>query len=199
MSMQIKVTTPLKATPTAYDSQANAQQQRQVADIQLQEAVSYQPAESSEQASVYDSKGHVYNKLAIEQLKADAETKYADLINTVRSMLEKQGLTYKDVQKALAKGKELVVTIDEDTRVKAREAVGENGFFGVKETANRIIDFARNISGDNTAKYRQLVNAIKQGFDAAKEVMGGKLPEISEQTYQAVMDGLENWKNGELK
>lgn len=195
--MKIKITAPVQATRKAYDRQVDAQQKKQIASTKLQEAVRYQPSNNSKQASAYDSKGHVYNNLAIEKLKADAETKYTDLINTVRSMLEKQGLTFKDVQKALAKGKELNITIDEDTRVKAREAVGENGFFGVKETANRIIDFARNISGDNTAKYRQLVSAVKQGFEAAKEIMGGELPEISKQTYQAVMDGLENWKNGE--
>ncbi|MCK8060000.1 MULTISPECIES: hypothetical protein [unclassified Fusibacter] len=164
-------------------------------------AVAYTPSAPEELGSSYDKKGHVINQTKIDELKAEAEQAYSSLIEAVKSMIERQGLKYEDVLKAVAKsketGEEVLIEVDDEMRAEAQAAIAEDGYHGVKQTSERIIEFAKTISGGNPDKYDQLVSAIKDGFDAAKEAFGGELPEISQQTYDAVMEGLDAWKNGD--
>lgn len=138
-----------------------------------------------------------YDGKKIEALKASVDAKLSQLRDTVKQMIERQGLKFEDVLEAINSGKldEIKVEIDEETRLKAQEEISEDGFWGVKQTSERILEFAKTISGGDKSKYDLLKNAIAEGFEKAREAFGGELPEISEQTYKAVMEGLEAWKN----
>lgn len=155
-------------------------------------AVVYTP-NGEEVVRGYEKHAHIYNKPKIEAMKADAERSMQGLIDAVRSMVEKQGLVYQDVLKAVKDGKEVVVKIDDETRAKAQAAIADDGEWGVAKTSERIIDFAKSLAGDDKSKYEALVAAIKEGFEAAKSAFGGELPEISQKTYDAVMKGLQEW------
>jgi hypothetical protein len=48
-------------------------------------------------------------------------------------------------------------------------------------------------AGGDTEKFDQIKAAIEKGFEMAKETLGGTLPEISMDTYDAVMEKLDNW------
>ncbi len=112
----------------------------------------------------------------------------------VRSMIEKQGGNVNEILKALANGEEVNIEIDAETRQSAQEAISEEGYWGVKQTSERILEFAKTISGGDKSKIDTLIGAFKEGFEAAKEAFGGVLPEISQQTYDKVMEGFEAWK-----
>ncbi len=155
-------------------------------------AIVYTPSES-DPVRGYEKNAHVYNKQKIEALKADAERSFQSLRDTVKAMLEKQGLVYEDVLKAVKEGKKVEVKVDEATQAQAQAAIAEDGHWGVKKTAERIIEFAKTISNDNPQLYDKLVASIKEGFEAAKSAFGGELPEISQKTYEAVMAGLDEW------
>ena len=73
----------------------------------------------------------------------------------------------------------------------AQELVAEDGYFGVEKTSQRIVDFAINAFGNDPAKLTQMKDAIEKGFKEAAKVFGDKLPEISHQTYDAVMEKLD--------
>lgn len=75
----------------------------------------------------------------------------------------------------------------------ATELVSEDGYFGVEKTAQRIVDFAINAFGGDATKLTQMKDAIDKGFKDAADVFGGELPEISHQTYAAVMDKLDEF------
>ncbi len=75
----------------------------------------------------------------------------------------------------------------------AGDLVSEDGYFGVDKTSQRIVDFAINAFGNDPAKLAQMKDAIEKGFQEAAEVFGGMLPEISHQTYAAVMDKLDTF------
>lgn len=143
----------------------------------------------------YEKHAHIYNKPKIDALKAEAEKSLQGLRDTVKAMLEKQGLVYQDVLSKLENGEAVEVAIDEETQLEAQAAIAEDGHWGVKKTSERIIEFAKALANDNPDYYDQLVSAIKEGFEAAKEAFGGELPEISQKTYDAVMEGLEAWKS----
>lgn len=112
----------------------------------------------------------------------------------VRSMIEKQGGNVNEILKALASGEEVNIEIDAETRQNAQQAISEDGYWGVNQTSERILEFAKTISGGDKSKIDTLIGAFKEGFEAAKEAFGGVLPEISQQTYDKVMEGFEAWK-----
>ena len=75
----------------------------------------------------------------------------------------------------------------------AQELISEDGYFGVEQTSQRIVDFAINAFGNDPAKLTQMKDAIDKGFKEAADAFGGMLPEISHQTYAAIMDKLDSF------
>ncbi|CAG9467983.1 hypothetical protein K8T27_001614 [Campylobacter upsaliensis] len=69
-----------------------------------------------------------------------------------------------------------------------KELVGENGFFGVANTANRIADFVIQGAGDNLEKLQKGFEGMKKGFEEAQNLWGGKLPQISQDTINQALE-----------
>ncbi|MDR0293479.1 MAG: hypothetical protein LBH95_04925 [Oscillospiraceae bacterium] len=76
---------------------------------------------------------------------------------------------------------------------KAKEDIGEDGYYGVKQTSQRILDFAKAITGGDPSKVEDMRKYIQQGFDEVRRIFGGELPEICNQTYDVIMKGLDDW------
>ena len=74
-----------------------------------------------------------------------------------------------------------------------KEDISEDGYYGVKKTSQRILDFAKAITGGDPSKIEKMREMAQQAFDSVRELMGGELPEISQQTYDAVMKGFDEW------
>ena len=77
------------------------------------------------------------------------------------------------------------------TPEEAQELISEDGYFGVEQTSQRIVDFAINAFGNDPANLEEMKAAIEDGFQQAAEAFGGSLPEISHQTYEAIMEKLD--------
>ena len=75
----------------------------------------------------------------------------------------------------------------------AKKAISEDGFYGVKNTSDRILEMAKALTGGDPDKIEDMRNAFKKGFDQATKSWGQALPEISSKTYDAVMEGFDNW------
>ena len=129
----------------------------------------------------------------LNDLKMDLKNNISSFQEMVKSMIEKQGLKYNDVLKALKNGEEPVITIDAETKAKATEAISENGYWGVNKTSERLLEFAKTLSGGDPSKIETLREAFKEGFEKAKEAFGGELPEISQKTFDKVMEGFDAW------
>lgn len=99
-------------------------------------------------------------------------------------------------QSGAAKKASGVGSSDLDAVARAKQAISEDGDFGVKAVSDRIVQFAIAVSGGDTSKYEQLKAAIDKGFQQATHSLGGKLPDICQQTYDETMKKLEAWKNG---
>lgn len=87
-----------------------------------------------------------------------------------------------------------LIDIDDATRAAAQEAVGEGGAFSVEAVATRLLDFAVAISGGDPSRIDVLRRAVERGFEAAERQWGGTLPDISQQTREAVMQGFDQWQ-----
>jgi|GEM_PF-4828698 len=90
-----------------------------------------------------------------------------------------------------------MLEINQATRDEAAALIGENGPFGVKAVSERILEFAKAISGGDTSKIDLLRDAFIAGYNEAATLFGGNdmMPEISLKTYDAVIAGFETWAN----
>ena len=84
----------------------------------------------------------------------------------------------------LASGK---FEVDEATKLQAQKDIAEDGYWGVNQTSDRIIDFAKALTGGDPSKIEDMREAFKKGYKQAEKTWGGELPEISKQTYDAVL------------
>lgn len=133
----------------------------------------------------------------IAEMKKEMSLKSDSFKQMVRDMLQKQGLNADSILARLDQGEEVEVKIDDETRAKAQANISEDGYWGVKATSNRILDFAKAISNGDPSKIEMLKESFKKSYDEVKESFGGKLPEISQKTYDAVMAGFDEWANGD--
>lgn len=132
----------------------------------------------------------------IKRMTADLEQRKAQLRNLVDQILSKQSktyTTYKDLFEAVKSGE---VEVDPETVAKAKEDVAEDGYWGVEQTSDRLVSFAKALSGGNSEYADKLIDAVKEGFKQAEEAWGGELPGISRKTLDATIEKLEKWRDG---
>ncbi|MFA5675290.1 MAG: hypothetical protein WDA65_02095 [Christensenellales bacterium] len=164
------------------------------------------PAAVYEKSSSVGEKNKLYTKdsALVSKIGYKADAKFAGLKSVVEKLLtmqsvktgEGKGLSYAQIFKKYngnIKGFFENFQADEATRLKAQQDISEDGYWGVKQTSGRIIEFAISISGGDTAKLAELKGAIEKGFAAAEKAWGGALPEICRQTREAVFKGLDEW------
>lgn len=85
----------------------------------------------------------------------------------------------------------------------ATDLVGENGFFGITQTSDRVSNFVFGFAGDDLEKLQKGRDGIVKGFEEANKMFGGNLPEISYKTQErtlALIDAkIESLKNPQSK
>ena len=67
----------------------------------------------------------------------------------------------------------------------AKEDISEDGYYGVKQTSQRLFDFASALAGDDPEKMKEMQAAMEKGFKKAEKAWGGKLPDICQETLSA--------------
>lgn len=180
-----------KVTDTA--SAAAAKTNTAKTDTSSAEGVIYDKSSSTTTGTDYKTN----NAALIQKLKQDSEDRINQLKDIVSQMMTKQGTAIgkaDDIWSFLASGD---FTIDEAAKKKAQEEISEDGYWGVKQTSDRILDFAKALSGNDSSKADLLLDAFKKGFEEATKTWGKDLPDISKQTYDAVVEKFDKWKNGE--
>ncbi len=89
--------------------------------------------------------------------------------------MTKQGVaigTADDMWKFLAKGD---FTVSADVKAQAQADIADDGYWGVEQTSDRILDFAKALSGDDPDKADAMLEAFKKGFEQATKAWGDKL------------------------
>jgi hypothetical protein len=79
---------------------------------------------------------------------------------------------------------------------KAAEATSEKheDYWGVEAVAERIFTFAKSLAGNRDDLFDTMKNAFLKGFSQASSAARGKLPEISHQTKQRVLELFDGWE-----
>lgn len=76
--------------------------------------------------------------------------------------------------------------VDAQTKAEAQEAISEDGYYGVKNTSERIFTMALALSGGDEAKMKDLEKAVEKGFGDAADIWGKEMPGITGDTHDAV-------------
>lgn len=166
----------------------------------------------SEVGAVYeksadDSKKATYsiNKMSesersalVQQLKDDQAARQQNLIDIVNSVINKQGKAYSQatgddsIWKFLASGE---FEVDAATKEQAMQDISEDGYWGIKQTSQRLFDYASALAGDDEEKMKSMQDAIEKGFKQATKAWGKDLPQISNDTLDATNKLFEDYFN----
>ena len=124
----------------------------------------------------------------VKSLKDDLNNQMYIFTNMMVQTFQKQGITSSMIQgddfwKMMASGK---YSVDAQTKADAQEAISEDGYWGVKQTSQRIFDFAHALAGDDVEKMQKFQKAVEKGFEQAGAAWGGDLPSICGDTHEAV-------------
>lgn len=136
----------------------------------------------------------------VKAMKDETDKRLFELFKkTVSENFSKQSGGLRGILDKLVQGEkvsiELELNVTEEDIEKAKSEVAEDGYWGVDATSDRFIEFAKALSGGDPSKIELLKNSFIEGYEAAEEVWGGELPEISQRTYEATLEKFDNWAN----
>ena len=175
---------------TSYENTAKNKTTENAATTTQESGAVYEKSDTAAAAST-QKKTYTSNTDVVSKMKADLEQRQQQLTDLVQQMLGKQSKTYGDannIWQFLAKGS---YTVDPQTQAQAQADISEDGYWGVSQTSSRILDFASALTGGDPDKIEKMRDAFKKGYAQAEDTWGDKLPDISQKTYQAVMDGFD--------
>ena len=178
------VTTSMEASYSTYATKTDSAKKTENTAKVNEAAAVY---ESSANKPAYTSK-KVANPEVANQIKAANDARVAQLENIVHKLISGQGDAYgkaNNIWQFLASGN---FTVDPATKAQAHADIAEDGYWGVNATSDRIVDFAVALAGDDPEKLEEMRAAFQKGFDKAAKTWGGELPDISQRTYDAVME-----------
>lgn len=182
----------INGVSTAYETYPVTQQTTKTAEESTDTSekkdsgVVYEPTTTTSTAKTYTQNTELVNKM-----KAAAESHTQQLQNIVQQLMSKQSQAYgtaNNMWQFLASGK---FEVDAATKAQAQQDISEDGYWGVKQTSSRILDFATALTGGDPSKIEDMRKAFEKGYKQAEKTWGGELPEISKQTYDAVMKGFD--------
>lgn len=149
-----------------------------------------------------DSANKIYNRDAIvSKLKMDQESRMASMQSLVEKLLNKQKGTFdlanfENLTNLASTFREAAALASPEEIAQAQADVAEDGYWGVEQTSDRLVSMAIALSGGDTEKADMLKDAIQKGFDKATAAWGEDLPQLCQDTLDATMKKMDDWKNG---
>lgn len=155
-------------------------------EIQKEEtaAAVYEKSSESEKKATYSiNKMSAEDRAAlVEKLKQENLNQQNQLVSIVSQMLSKQG---KASNLSQMFSPENLKNVSAEDIAQAKKDISEDGYWGVKQTAQRMFDFASALAGDDVEKMKKMQAAMEKGFKKAEKAWGGKLPDICQDTMKA--------------
>lgn len=185
----------------AYATTNKAKVEEEKTDSKVKEDVAavYEKSEEASAAETekVEAKKYTPNTALVQQLKADQEAFQKQMMSYVQETLMGQGnalASSDNIWSFLASGN---YTVDEAARVEAQKSIEEGGYWSPENTASRIVDFAKALTGGDPSKIEDMRGAIDKGFKEATKAWGKDLPDITNDTYDLIQKKLDAWANGE--
>ncbi|WP_255422798.1 DUF5610 domain-containing protein [Undibacterium sp. FT79W] len=120
----------------------------------------------------------------------EANRKAQQITDLIKSAVQQQGLQLSKV----VSGEQKITASADDIKA-AQAAIADGGEFSAQKTAERILTFAKAAIGGDPAKLQKIRDAVEKGFKEAADILGGSLPDISQQTLKAVRAEFDRWQS----
>jgi hypothetical protein len=146
-------------------------------------------AQTTETPTYTDPRNNVaQTRPDVAAMLEESNRKVQEIINLILPLMRQQGL---EIGKVVSGEQQL--TTDAATIEKAKAAIAEDGELGVRQVAERILNFAKSAIGDDPSKLAAIRAGVEKGFKEATDMLGGTLPDISQKTYAAIMAEFDRW------
>lgn len=144
----------------------------------------YEPGKVEEKKATYsiNKKSAADRAAIVEQMKKDLANRKNQLSDLVSQMLSKQAGTSK-LANLFTPDK--LRNVSAEDIAKAKDDISEDGYWGVKQTSQRLFDFASALAGDDVEKMKEMQAAMEKGFKQATKAWGQELPGICKDTLNA--------------
>ena len=144
-----------------------------------------------------DSTKQIYkrNPDVIKKLQADLENRKKQLEDLISTTLHGQANASMKLCDIFEKIKDGTFSVDPKVVEQAKKDVADDGYWGVEQTSDRFVEFAKAISGGDPEKADLLMDAVRKGFEQATKAWGGELPDICQRTIDATAKKFDEWKN----
>ncbi len=160
------------------------------ADILEELAQAEEKEEVTTETDKEESKG--IDMATATRLKAEQQEQAAAFIQKLAGMINGQmSASYTKISDIIG---EIAEGITEAERAEAEEAVSEDGYWGVEQTATRIFDMAVALSGGDVDRADEMMSYIEKGFEEAEKAWGDELPSITSDTKARIEEMFADWK-----
>ena len=158
-------------------------------------AAVYEKSEGVADAVTIATNKYQTNAQLVEMMKSEQAKVQNQLMSYVQESLMGQGnalATSDSVWQFLASGN---YTVSEAAKEEAQKAIDEGGYWSAESTADRIVEFAKALTGGDPDKIDGMRDAIEKGFKEATKAWGKELPSITNDTYDLIQKKLDDWAN----
>lgn len=168
-----------------------------VSSVKAEDVVKKSDTASAEEAGVVYEKGATSEQKATYSInKMSAEDRAALVQQLKQDQLDRQNQLAQLVQKmfsdqaGVSKLSELfspenLKDVSAEDIAQAKKDIEEDGYWGIKQTSQRLFDFASALAGDDPEKMKEMQAAMEKGFKEATGAWGDELPEICQETFAA--------------
>ena len=186
-----------RGTMSTEDKRGQNSTEKEVVSKAAESGAVYEHSAQSAQKATYSvSKMSKEDRAAlVQQLQEESERQQSQLISLVQKTLSGQVGAFgkandNSIWRTLASGN---FTVDAATKAQAQKDISEDGYWGVKQTSQRLFDFASALAGDDVEKMKKMQDAMEKGFKQAEKTWGGSLPSICKETMDSTKKMFEEY------
>ena len=185
--MDVNFISNVSSTTASYNTSNDVSKTKSEATVKDETGVVYEKAtETKEKANYTVNKMSEEERAAlVDQLKSEQQARQQQLVDLVQKMFNEQATAVKNsgsIWEFLASGE---YEVDEATKLQAQEDISEDGYYGIKQTSERLFTFASALAGDDVEKMKEMQAAMQKGYEQATKAWGKELPEICKDTLEA--------------
>ncbi len=192
--MNVNVTQGVAASVESYSYRKTGSVNAEAVSITEQPGAVYEKSASTSNAGYSINRMTEEERAAlVDQLKSEEQSRRQQLEGIVQKMFTEQASAYgkaNSIWEFIASGN---FTVDAETKAQAQQDISENGYYGIKQTSERLFSFASALAGDDVDKMKEMQSAMEKGFKLAAKAWGKELPEISQKTLDAANQLFEDY------
>lgn len=151
-------------------------------------------------ATVTDNRSNRKNDHTTDDSKSKTSGKTDSAKAASKSVRQMKNEGMKDIVAKLiggqASGTKNTSSIDQLLRSYGLEPLKADSedFWGAEKTANRILDFAKALAGDDEKAFGKMKAAVEKAFGECEGIWGGKLPSVCYETKDLIAKGFDEWE-----